>query len=200
MYMTGSLRSSGITRYQRYYEPRRLPSRPHGQLCIPAQRRVRPFAYHRTPRHARVSQVPGTTIDARRPQPPRTARRLHMPVASSPIVGFAPLDGLATADCVTRLNRVHACALRLTSSHIPELHRSGLPKPMSGLLHVKQAIYMANSFQFASCAKLHLAYPMHANNTKGPDSQSFAFIRAYSRFISFPVASEAKRRHELSSA
>ena len=167
MYMTGSLRSSGITRYQRYYEPRRLPSRPHGQLCIPAQRRVRPFAYHRTPRHARVSQVPGTTIDARRPQPPRTARRLHMPVASSPIVGFAPLDGLATADCVTRLNRVHACALRLTSSHIPELHRSGLPKPMSGLLHVKQAIYMANSFQFASCAKLHLAYPMHANPAFG---------------------------------
>ena len=34
----------------------------------------------------------------------------------------------------------------------------GLPLPMPGQLHVKQAIYMANSFQSASYAKLRLAY------------------------------------------
>jgi len=54
-----------------------------------------------------VSQVSNCSVDARCPQSPRSARRLHTLVASPPVRGFALSEGLATAKCVTRLNQVH---------------------------------------------------------------------------------------------
>jgi len=63
-----------------------------------------------------VSQVPDRPVDARCPLSPRRARPLHMLVNSQSVTGFTLSGRLATLDCVTRPKRVHAFALRLTSS------------------------------------------------------------------------------------
>jgi len=74
-----------------------------------------------------VSQVPDTTIDACHPLSPRAAQRLRVPIDSPLVVGFAFSGRLATTVCVTRPNRVHAFALRLTSSPTPRLRQSSYP-------------------------------------------------------------------------
>ncbi len=63
----------------------------------------------------RVSQVPGCSVDARCPQPPRAARRLHTPVASPTVRGFAFSGRLATAKLCHEAES-GSLTLRLTSS------------------------------------------------------------------------------------
>ncbi len=46
------------------------------------------------------------SLDARRPQPPRGARRLHLPIAFIDDAGFITSGRLAAPICVTRPNRV----------------------------------------------------------------------------------------------
>ena len=97
----GFLRSTGVTRLRRYYEPLRLPNAARAWLFIPMRRC--PTA----PR--RVSQVPDWSVDARRPLSPRRTRPLHMLVASRSISGFTSPGGLAILNCLTRPKPVHGC-------------------------------------------------------------------------------------------
>jgi hypothetical protein len=69
-----------------------------------------------SPPPGQVSQVPDRPIDARCPLSPRRARPLHLLVNSRPVTGFTSSGRLATLNSVTRPKRVHAFALRLTSS------------------------------------------------------------------------------------
>ncbi len=64
---------------------------------------------------SRVSQVPGCSVDARCPQSPRAARRLHTPVASPPVRGFALSERLATTSLCHEAES-GSLTLRLTSS------------------------------------------------------------------------------------
>jgi len=62
----------------------------------------------------RASQVPGCSVGIRRPQPPRGTAMLHVPVASHHVLASPSLVGCPSRASVTRPNRVHALALRLT--------------------------------------------------------------------------------------
>ncbi len=64
---------------------------------------------------SRVSQVSGCSVDARRPQPPRAARRLHTPVASPLACGFAFSGRLAATELRNEAES-GSLTLRLTSS------------------------------------------------------------------------------------
>jgi hypothetical protein len=79
-----------------------------------------------------------------------------MPVASPSILsGFVLVGGLATFIFLSRPNRVHlryGSRVRLPSPPVPLL-RLTLVR-----LHVEQAIYMVNSFQFTRSIRLILAY------------------------------------------
>ena len=77
---------------------------------------------------SRVSQVPDCSVDARCPQPPRAARRLHTPVTSPPVRGFAFAK--------------------------TGLHRAGYPNTMPAWLHGQQAITMISSFQLTRTIRL----------------------------------------------
>ena len=72
----------------------------------------------------RASQVPGQSVSARRPQPPRTARRLRVPVASPPVVGFAIFGRFGHGRAsVTRPNRVHAQRIAADAFAFPDFVR-----------------------------------------------------------------------------
>src|SRR5579883_2286847 len=64
----------------------------------------------------RVSHVADRSIETRRPQPPRRARPVHLPIACRSMVGFTPSGGLATPISVTRPNRVQLLAARFFAS------------------------------------------------------------------------------------
>ena len=81
---------------------------------------------------SRVSQVPDCSVDARCPQPPRAARRLHLPVASPPVRGFAFAK--------------------------TGLHRAGYPNTMPAWLHGQQAMTMVSSFHLTRTIRLTLAH------------------------------------------
>jgi hypothetical protein len=69
--------------------------------------------------------------------------------------GFTIVGRLATSVFLTRPNRVHlryGSRVRLPSSPTPLL------RPALVWLHVEQAIYMVNSFQFTRSTRLTLAY------------------------------------------
>jgi hypothetical protein len=75
----GALRSTGVTRLPRYYDPLRLLPRPDGGYEFPPTVADRTRV---TPPPGQVSQVPDRSVDARCPQPPRRARPLPRLVAS----------------------------------------------------------------------------------------------------------------------
>jgi hypothetical protein len=72
-----------------------------------------------------VSQVHDCSFDARCPQPPRAAQRLHPPVASSPVPGFTLSGRLATTNLRNEAES-GSLALRLTSSS-----RRGFTEPVT---------------------------------------------------------------------
>ena len=105
------LRSTGVTPLRRYYALLRLLAGPDAGYAFPS-----PVAAD-SPESApsdQVSQVPDWSVNARRPLPPRRARPMHALVASRSATGFTTFGRLATLASVTRPERVHACALRLT--------------------------------------------------------------------------------------
>src|SRR5207248_875434 len=75
----GDLRSAGITPVHRYYVPLRLPLEPGGGYAFPSSVVLSPCPGVRPLEGA--SQVPGRSVDARRPLPPRGARPLRVLVA-----------------------------------------------------------------------------------------------------------------------
>ena len=95
-FMAGALRSAGITRRQHYYGPLRLPARPTGGYGFPPTVENTPHPGELSP--CRVSQVHGCSFDARRPQPPRAAQRMHTPVTSPPAGGLAQSGRLAATN------------------------------------------------------------------------------------------------------
>jgi len=103
--MAGALRSTGpitLNTGQRhhYYGPLRLSARPASGYVFPptVERATHPVALSPCrPLAMDSGQVPNCSIDARCPQSPRAARRLHTPVASPPVRGFALFERLATA-------------------------------------------------------------------------------------------------------
>jgi hypothetical protein len=133
----------------------RSDSRPQplARLCLPARRQV-----HRTPpRCAGPPRFLDRSVHARRPQPPRQARRLLSPVASPSMAGFTFLGRMATCN---RRNEAESgsLALRLTCS-LPGASPAGLLQPTSGLLPVERAIDRVTSFQVTRSARLRLAHP-----------------------------------------
>jgi hypothetical protein len=104
-----------------------------------------------------VSQVPVGSVHARRPHPPRRAQPLLALVASRSASGFTTFGRLAALAFVTRPNRVHACALRLTwPSSQASYGRS--PHHTPGRLHGARASTMTSTFQLAKPNKLHLTH------------------------------------------
>jgi hypothetical protein len=93
-----------------------------------------------------VSQVSIGSVHARCPQPPRRVHPLHMLVASRVISGFDTFGRLATLTFVTRPNRVHACALRLTWP-FPRALPGRSPRRTPIQLHGARAIAMTSTFQ-----------------------------------------------------
>ena len=112
-FVAGALRSTGVTRRRHYYGPLRLPTGPAGGYVFPPI--VEQATHPVTPSPCRVSQVPGCSVDARCPQPPRAARRLHPPVASPPVRGFAFSGRLATTELRNEAES-GSLTLRLTPS------------------------------------------------------------------------------------
>jgi len=92
--------SAGITPLPHYYGPVRLPDRTAPRLLIPLE------ALRIVPHPAGPPRFLGQSFSARHLQSPRRAQRLHLPVASTPVIGFTTFGRLATLSCVTRPNRV----------------------------------------------------------------------------------------------
>ena len=172
------LRSTGVTPLRRYYALLRLLTRPVVGYAFP------PPVTPDSPKPAwpdEVSQVPGWSVDARRPLSPRRARPMHALVASRSASGFTPFGRLAALTSVTRPKQVHACALRLTSpSHWASHDRS--PRHTPARLHGERAITMISTFQLIRPTRLTDA-PKNSKNPllrrKTSASQS-SFVRQFS--------------------
>ena len=116
---------------------------------------------------ATLPDLPGSSADlstrAVPNHPGRSSRCL--PVASPLVAGFILVGRLATFVFLSRPNRVHwryGSRVRLTSRTSPLLE---LPLAR---LHVEQAIYMVNSFQFTRSARLILASDRQGAAATGP--------------------------------
>jgi hypothetical protein len=107
----GRLRSTGITRLPRYYEPLRLPPEPRSGYLFPYRVDRRPT--RRSP--GRASQVPDCSVGIRRPLSPRRVRPLLEFVASRSMAGFALSGGMATLKLCNEAE-TGSLALRLTPS------------------------------------------------------------------------------------
>ena len=141
--------STGITPLLRYYGPLRLPVEPPPRLCLSSVRWLLSLPPNR------ASQAP----------------LLIFPRALSPTTPEGPLA--APACCFTSGFRLHP-SRRTGHLRLPNEAESGSlslrlacsppesPAPLLVLalvrLHVEQAIYMVNSFQFTRSARLILAY------------------------------------------
>ncbi len=116
MHVAGPLRSTGITRCRHYYGPLRLPSRA-ARSVICSRDALKPSVI--TTGYFAPSGLPSSWLFFRRPPPPTTPDRPTTARVCCFIVGNR-LRHLWQVDrdhaSVTRPNRVHAHALRLTSS------------------------------------------------------------------------------------
>ena len=97
------------------------------------------------------------SFHARCPLSPRTARRLLLPVASSPVPGFILFGGLATVILCNEAE-TGSLALRLACSPCKASPVGSLPLTLARLL-AKRAIYKISSFQNIRSARLILALP-----------------------------------------
>ena len=137
--------------FPRYYGPLRLPASASSRLCFPRDCR----ASAATSRAAGYPRFLDGSFPARCPHSPRKARQVLLPVASPPVSGFIISGGLATFNRVTRPNRVYV-TLRLAGSPFEASSVRLLARTLDWL-HVEQAIYMVNTFQFTRSARLILA-------------------------------------------
>ena len=129
-----------------YYEPVRLPPGTGSRLLIP-QSRLRSCG---PPRFLDRS------IHARCPLSPRAARRLLIPVASSPVPGFIIFGRLATAILCNEADSGLLLQLRLACSPYKASPAELLPPTLARLL-VERAIDKISSFQNIRSARLILA-------------------------------------------
>ncbi len=107
----------------------------------------------------------GRSFRARRPQPPRQARRPLAPVSSSPAAGFATASRLAAPRLnLTRPNRIH---LRYGSRVRPAgLRRCGSLRTPPAPLPVERAIDRAASSRAARSTRLGLAHLLRFRSAK----------------------------------
>src|ERR1700677_4558285 len=144
--------------------PPPTPAQAQRRLLIPAISRGRlSRALHRLDRSPRFLTDLSTPAVPYHPGEPGRCHRsfLHDRCQASPHPKGWPLSGKV----LTRLNRVHAFALRLTSSPSRASH-PGSPRRTSSRLHGERAIPMVSSFQLTRSDKLGLAHRMeHGLNT-----------------------------------
>jgi hypothetical protein len=140
MLLVGALRSPGVTRLRRYYDPVRLPTLARAELWIPHHAVEHDLAQAGAPKFLNLS------LNARRPLPPRRVERLHVPVPSS-LVLASPFSGrLATLIFAFRGRTGFACATAHTV-RLPRLRRRDYSRSTLGRLHVPQALHMVTSFR-----------------------------------------------------
>ena len=114
-------------------------SRPHPSPVIHSRRRSPRLLVGGRDRKVGSPRFLDGSLDARRPQSPRRARPRHVLVSWWPVSGFTRSGRLATlGQGFTRPNRVHAFALRLTSSR-PQASTARLPAtPLVGFMANEQ--------------------------------------------------------------
>jgi hypothetical protein len=159
----GVLRSTGVTPLHHYYGPLRLPNEPADGYLFPPTVFRPPCQEVVTP--GRVSQVPRGSFDARHPLSPRVAHPLHVLVASRMVSGFAASGRLTTTTGLTRPKRVHAFALRLTSSP-SRAPTARLPASPPSWLHGERAIAMISTSQLTRSTRLSLTDQKETKATK----------------------------------
>ena len=148
-----------------YYWPVRLPPGTGSRLLIP-QSRLRSCG---PPRFLDRS------IHARCPLSPRAARRLLVPVASSPVPGFIIFGRLATAILCNEVDSGSLLQLRLVCSPYKVSPAELLPPTLARLL-VERAIDKISSFQNIRSARLILALRTTRKLRKYPDSSFVCFV------------------------
>ena len=148
-FSAGSLRSTGVTRLRRYYEPLRLPAGPDGGYVFPQSVG---WLSPRKPPPGRVSQVSDRSFAVRRPLSPRGTRPPQVLVAWRPVTGFTLSGGLAVPTLCNEAE-TGSLALRLTASPPGASHAGSLRRTPSRL-HVERAIHMSSSFQLKRPIKL----------------------------------------------
>ncbi len=157
MHVAGPLRSTGITRRRHYYEPRRLPTK---AACSVIDSLAALRSSRNSTKRLALSGLPSSWHNFRRPLPPITPGRPTAARACCFAVG-SRLRHLRQVGRDQWCNEAESgLRFRIVADVFADSETSPvrLPFPTPGRLHVKQASYMANSFQFASCAKLRLAY------------------------------------------
>jgi hypothetical protein len=122
----------------------------------------------------RVSQVPDCSVGARCPQSPREVATLQWLVASRHVLASPVSEGWPPRTSLTRPNRVHAFALRLTPLH-QEASTSELLLPPLLQLHSERALTMVSSFQLTRTARLRLAHGGNRGNGDLLPSHHFRF-------------------------
>ena len=161
----GPFAPPAVTRLHRYYEPLRLPTGPPAVIYS----RLALAADSPDPTAARSGSL-RFLIDlstARRPQPPRGARPLHLLVASRYDAGFT--SGRLATPNLRNEAETGSLALRLTSSP------SGASAPRitpctPGQLHGERAISMSSSFQLTRTIRLRLTHQKDAKTHLCPEA------------------------------
>jgi hypothetical protein len=151
----------------RYYEPVRLPAAAADTVMLSRAA----LGLHARPCIAGPPRFLDRSVPTRRPLTPRRARRVHVPVASTPVAGFVILGSLATLDEVHEADS-GSLALRLAGS-LPEASPAGLLQLTLGSLPAERAIRRITSFQVTRSARLGLAHP----KSKGQGPKARADVR-----------------------
>ena len=114
-----------------------------------------------------VPGLPGSCLICRCPLSPVTppSRIAASARCFTTRVGFTISGKLATRICVTRPNRVHAFALRLTPL-LPGASTAGLLRTPPHQLHGERALTMVHSFQRTRSARLRLAHQRNGSRVE----------------------------------
>ena len=131
----------------------------------------------------RVSQVPVCSVGARCPQSPREVVTLQLLVTSRHVLASPVSEGWPPRNSLTRPNRVHAYALRLTPLH-QEASTSELLLPPLPQLHGERALTMVSTFQLTRSARLGLA---HQRKQRSQRKQSSSLLSLWPPVHSSPV-------------
>ena len=136
----------------RYYEPVRLPAAAADTVMLS---RVA-LGPHARPCLAGPPRFLDRSVPTRRPLTPRRAQRVHTPVASTLMAGFAILGRVAALTSVHEADS-GSLALRLAGS-LPEASPTGSLRRTLGSLPAERAIRRITSFQVTRSARLGLAH------------------------------------------
>jgi len=160
----GSFAPPRVTQVRHYYAPLRLLTRHVGGYAFPPP--FRGPCTRRESQPGQVSQVPDVSFGARCPLSPQRVRLLPF-VALQTVTGVTLFGRMAALTFVTRQNRVHAFALRLTPSLIEAPYDGSLRRTFDSL-HVEQTIQLISSFLLMRNVKLPLTHRINENKSTGP--------------------------------